>query len=346
MANSHSAALDKPIGIGHLSYGLKYLPGVILLLSIGLVAKSATAFVPNTEYVIFAIAIGAAVTNTFSIPAVFRPGIRTYHFWLKLGIVLMGSKLALQNIAQMSVKVFFVIAVEILLSIALARLLARAFGLSDGLGSMLGIGVGVCGVSAIVAATDAIKTEEEDLTYAIATILIFGAITVFLYPLIGSCLNMPEEIYGYWVGLAMNNTAEAIAAGFALSPKAGAIATVLKLARNSLLGIVILVYALIHARAGLAKKITNKWTFVWSRFPKFVLGSALLSLLTSLGLFTADQLAVMGQLSEWALMLSFAGVGMSIQLNKMRAGLRPFLLGLSVETLTSVVALCMALLLT
>lgn len=342
MANSHNAAVDKPV-LDRLSQGLKYLPGIFLLLCIGLIAKSMTNLLPGTEYVIFAIAIGAILANTWDIPTVFQPGIRTYPLWLKLGIVLMGSKLALPHVARVSLLGFGLIAVEICIALVVTKILSRALGLSESFGNLLGLGVGVCGVSAIIAATDAFEAEEEDLAYAIATILIFGAISVFVYPLVGKYLHMPDEIYGYWVGLSVNNTAEAIAAGFALSSKAGAIATVIKMARNSLLGIVLLLMALVPTRRSMAKKIKNKWSFIWKRFPKFVLGSILVSLLASLNFFRPEQLAVIGRLSEWTLMLSFAGVGMSIQLDKMRAGLRPFLLGLSVETIVSITALGMIL---
>lgn len=344
MANSHTVALDKPIGLGRVSDGLKYLPGVLLLFSIGIAAKSIAVFLTSAQYVIFAIAIGAIIVNTSKVPEACKPGVRTYHFWLKVGIVLMGSRIALQDAAHISIAALWIIAAEILLALVSAKLFAKRLRLSDALGSLLGLGIGICGVSAVVAATDVVKSEEEDLADAIATLLSVGAITVFLYPIVGNYLRIPEAIYGYWTGLSMTGTPEAVAAGFALSANAGTIVTVLKLTRNSLLGIVLLIWALRQTKTRMSKPPINKWMFLWHRFPKFIFGCLVLSVLTSLGFFSPQQLAFLQHLSEGALMLAFAGVGMSLELDKMRAGLRPLLAGLAVEAVVSLTTLGLVLL--
>ena len=73
------------VAFAPLGKGLKMIPGIALLLAIGLLGKAAAAHVPHMEYVIFAIAFGALISNTVPIPRVFVPGIRTYEFWLKVG---------------------------------------------------------------------------------------------------------------------------------------------------------------------------------------------------------------------------------------------------------------------
>lgn len=343
MANS-SAAVIRSISLEPFFRIVRFIPGILLLLAIGLAGKTISGYIPHTEYVLFAIAIGALVSNVIPIPEVFIPGLRTYEFWLKSGIVLMGAKLAIQNVLQIGGTGLFLVITEIILSIAVARILAKAFRLSDRLGSLIGIGVGICGVSAIIGATGAIDAEEEDATYAIATILIFGAVMVFLYPLIGHLLGMTDTIFGFWTGLSVDNTAETIATGFAFSEGAGKISTIVKLSRNSLMGLVILIFALLYANKGLTKEIEHKGRFIWERFPKFVLGFLFLSLLASIGVFTPAQVKTLGNLSKWAFLLSFAGVGVSLQLSKMRAGIRPFLVGLGVEATVSLITLAMVLL--
>src|SRR6202007_3372870 len=99
--------------------------------------------------------------------------------------------------------------------------LGRAFGLSPKLTSLLSIGAAICGVSAIIAARGAIDAGDEDASYAIAAILALGAISLVAFPLIGHALGMSDHAYGLWVGLAVDNTAEATAAGALYSEAAG-----------------------------------------------------------------------------------------------------------------------------
>ena len=95
-----------------------------------------------------------------------------------------------------------------------------------------------------------------------------------VYPIIGRLTGMTDIMFGYWAGLTVDNTAEAVATGMAFSERAGEVATLVKLSRNALMGFVILFFALLHARQGLTRDIENKGAFLWSRFPKFVLVSA------------------------------------------------------------------------
>ncbi|NLJ26227.1 MAG: putative sulfate exporter family transporter [Firmicutes bacterium] len=329
------------VSLAPLGKGMRLIPGIALLLAIGYSGKITAAHVPHMEYVLFAIAFGALVSNTLPIPRVFIPGIRTYEFWLKVGIVLMGAKFSVSSVVNIGTMGITLVIAEICLAIIVARLLSRAAGLSEELGSLIGVGVGICGVSAIIGATGAINATEEDASYAIATILIFGAIMLAVYPLIGHLTNMSDTVFGFWTGLSIDNTAEAVATGMAFSEKAAEIATVVKLSRNALMGFVILLFALIHARRGLTKEIENKGAFLWARFPKFVLGFLLLSTLKTAGFFTPSQAKLLTNVSNWAFLLTFAGVGLSLQRTRMKAGMKPFIVGFGVETVVSVVTFIM-----
>src|SRR3954452_14304605 len=92
-------------------------------------------------------------------------------------------------------------------------LLGRLFKLKPKLTTLLAVGSAVCGVSAIIAAKGAIDADDEDSSFAIAAILALGAIALFSFPLIGHSLRMSDSSYGIWAGLAVDNTAEATAAG-------------------------------------------------------------------------------------------------------------------------------------
>ena len=221
--------------------------------------------------------------------------------------------------------------------------LGRTFHLNPKLTTLLAVGSSICGVSAIIATQGAIDADEEDSSTAIAAILALGAISLFAFPLIGHALHMSDHAYGLWAGLAVDNTAEATAAGALFSDAAGKYAVLAKTCRNALIGFVVLAYAIQWARKGLANNATtaqleNKAAFLWKKFPKFVLGFLFISLLATLGSstnpiiaalgFSKPQLAALGNLSRWAFLLTFAGVGLRTNLKDLfKQGARPFIVG-------------------
>jgi uncharacterized integral membrane protein (TIGR00698 family) len=220
------------------------------------------------------------------------------------------------------------VAIELALSIVLMTYLGRAFKLSPKLTSLLAIGSSICGVSAIIAAKGAIEADDEDVSYAIAAILALGAVSLFVFPLIGHAFGMTDHAYGLWVGLAVDNTAEATAAGALYSDAAGKFAVLAKTTRNATIGFVVLGYALYWARHNGGKGIANKGAFLWQKFPKFILGFLAISLLATLGVFSKPQIADLANLSRWAFLLTFAGVGLQTNIRAMtKQGLRPFVVG-------------------
>ena len=146
--------------------------------------------------------------------------------------------------------------------------LGRVFDLRPKLTTLLAVGSAVCGVSAIIATQGAIEADEEDSSFAIAAILALGALSLFTFPLIGHWLHLSDHAYGLWAGLAVDNTAEATAAGALYSDAAGKLAVLAKTTRNAMIGFVVLAYAIYWASQGQAKTVTNKAAFLWQKFPK------------------------------------------------------------------------------
>lgn len=327
-------ALESPLRV------FRVVPGILLLAAIGYFGKWTEQSIadygkahhvalPNIEYVLWAIIFGLVVANTVGIPAIFRPGVATYEFWLKAGIVLLGVRFVLGDVLKLgSVSLIFV-AVELALSIALMTALGRWLKLSPKLTSLLAIGSSICGVSAIIAAKGAIDADDEDVSYAMAAILALGAVSLFAFPAIGHALGLSDPAYGMWAGLAVDNTAEATAAGALYSDVAGKFAVLAKTTRNATIGFVVLAYAIYWARkSGQQKGIENKAAFLWQKFPKFVLGFLLISSLATVGFFSKGQIGDIANLSRWAFLLTFAGVGLQTNIRELRKqGLRPLLAG-------------------
>lgn len=155
---------------------LEYLPGVVLLIAVGLLGKYTQIWwntlakhehwrVPDIEYVLWAIVIGLVIglliTNTVGLHRIFRPGVQTYEFWLKVGIVVLGARFVLGDIAKLGAISLVQILVDMTIAGTVIIVVARALGLSGKLGSLLAIGTSICGVSAIVAAKGAIRARNS-----------------------------------------------------------------------------------------------------------------------------------------------------------------------------------------
>lgn len=334
-----SIAVSQPYADSLFRRTLRILPGLLLLVAVGyagkLVERSIAAYgrahhltLPNIEYVLWAIAIGLVIANTTGVPAAFKPGLATYEFWLKTGIVLLGSRFLLGDVLKLGGISLVLVAMEIAFSLLFMTALGRAFKLKPKLTTLLAVGSSICGVSAIIATQGAIDADDEDASFAIAAILTLGAISLFIFPLVGHWLHLSDLSYGLWAGLGIDNTAEVTAAGALYSDAAAKVAVLAKTARNAMIGFVVLGYALYWSRKERTEGVGNKATFLWRKFPKFVLGFLLISALATAGVFAKPQLASLANLSRWAFLLTFAGVGLRTNIGDMRKqGLRPFIVG-------------------
>jgi len=182
----------------------RVIPGVLLLAAIGYAgklleqnvgtyAKAHHWIFPNIEYVLWAIVLGLAISNTVGVPAIFRAGVATYEFWLKVGIVLLGARFLLGDVLKLGGVSLALVAIEITGAIAFMTLLGRLFHLKPKLTTLLAVGSAVCGVSAIIATKGAIDADDEDSSFAIAAILALGALALFTFPLIGHALHLSDH---------------------------------------------------------------------------------------------------------------------------------------------------------
>ncbi|NUQ29536.1 MAG: putative sulfate exporter family transporter [Acidobacteriaceae bacterium] len=330
---------------------LRLLPGVALLFGIGFLGKLIehefthlrTEYhlrLPQIEYVLWAIILGLIVSNSVGVKPIFRPGVATYELWLKLGIVLVGARFVFSDVLRIGTVSLVLVFIELALSLTVMTLLGRIFGLRPKLTSLLAIGSSICGVTAIMAARGAIEPEEEDVSTSIAAILTLGAIALFTFPAIGHLLHLSQESYGIWTGLAVDNTAEATVTGALYGDVAGRFAILAKTARSAFIGFVVLGYAVYWASKGQAPDVPNKAMFLWQKFPKFILGFLVISVLASSNFFNASQLSSLSNLSRWAFLPAFAGVGLRTNLRDLTGqGWRPIVVGILGEIFIALVTL-------
>jgi uncharacterized integral membrane protein (TIGR00698 family) len=304
----------------------RLLPGVAVLVGVGLVAKLVSRVLP-VNHLLLAVVLGLLIANVVGVPRRLRPGVEQYDLLLEAGIVLMGAYLVFGEIADAGLQILgLVVGILTVAVLCVETLSSRVFNIEAKLSSLLASGAAICGVSAVVATAGGIEADEEHVAYAVATILVFDALTLFSYPVVGSALGLGDKAFGVWAGVSMFSTGPVTAAGFAYSDVAGTWATVTKLTRNFFLGAVVVLYSLSYARSDAADSKPNVSASLWENFPKFVVGFVFVVTLASFEILSTSHLTSLQHASKWLFVFAFAGMGTQIRASEMRrAGVRPVL---------------------
>lgn len=311
------------------------------MLCLGAALARAVGWVTGLNHLLAAIALGFVLANGVGVPDRFGPGLATHKLWLGAGIVLMGASLTLGTILEVGGVVLVVVVLVTAATLTTVELLARnVFRLDDRLGSLLAAGASICGVSAVIAVAGAIRARETQIAYAAATVLLFDAITIVVYPIVGEVLDLSDVVFGVWAGISMFSTGPVVAVGFDYSEAAGQWATMTKLSRNALIGVVVVVYASYYAGGGERASLGT----LWDEFPKFILGFLALMLLASTGILTSAQHRIIERAYDWLFLLAFVGLGAEIRLADLRnTGPTPLVLILTTLVLASGTSLALLL---
>ncbi|NHN49148.1 putative sulfate exporter family transporter [Halostella sp. JP-L12] len=299
------------------------VPGLLLLVAVAGAATLLGRAIPLVTPLVLAIAVGAVAANVFRIPAWAERGVATHSTLLEAGIILLGASLSVEAIVAAGPVLVGLIVAVVAFGLALVQALSRAAALGDRMGSLLAAGSSICGVSAIAAVAPVCDADESQIAHAAATILLFDAVTLVAFPAVGSLLDVAPRPFGVWIGLSMFSTGPVAAAGFAHSPVAGKWATMTKLARNALIGVVAVGYS-IRYTGRTAGAIDQPVRQVWVDFPKFLLGFVLVALLTNVGAIPGWAVDPILTASDALFLLAFAGLGFEIRLGELRnAGVVP-----------------------
>ncbi len=323
---------------------LAALPGIAVLVSGAVVAYTVSPVV-GVNRLLLAIVLGFVLANVIGVPRVAVRGVATHTYWLVGGIVLMGASMTLDSVFELGATVLGVVVLAAGFTLIVVELLARVFSVSKRLSSLLAAGASICGISAVIGVSRAIRAKQDQVAYAAATILLFDAITLVVYPIVGNVLGLSSVVFGIWAGVSMFSTGPVVAVGFGHSDLAGQWATVTKLARNTLIGLVVVVYASHYARGG-DESATSSVRTLWESFPKFVLGFLLFMMLASVGAFTTAQQATIEMTYEWLFLIAFVGLGADIRLGALRrAGLKPAIVVLCALLIVGTLSLALLLVL-
>ena len=320
-------------------------PGLLAVVVLAAIAYASTLVLPGIfGAVTVGLFLGILVANMRPSTR-FDAGAKLARSWfLPVGIVLLGARLSLADVLSTGLGAIVVLIIDIVLVLTVTLLLGRALGLSPKLSALIGVGTAICGNTAIVATAPVIKAEERDVSFAVATITLFGTAAVVVFPLIGHALGMSDSLFGHWAGAAVNDTSQVAATGFSYSTEAGETATIVKLTRNTLMVPVVFAVGMWFAGRESAE-VDAQERRDWLRsarkaVPPFLLGFLAMALLNSAGLIPADLADLFVRISQVFIVMALVGVGLSTKLASLRqTGPAPFLMGLVVAVMLAVVSL-------
>ena len=307
------------------------VPGLLAAAAVALIARVTVGFLPvPIADASIALLIGLVVGQVAaSRQELLRPGATTAaRVFLRLGIVLLGARLSLGQIATIGLPAAVVVAITMTAVFAAVIVAARTLHVDGVLAVLLAVGTAVCGNSAIIATAPVIGARSREVAYAVATITLFGTAAVFVYPAIGHLVGMADTPFGLWSGIAINDTSQVVAAGSAYSPHALDVATVVKLIRNSLMAPLLVLIAWGWSRG--ARTDADAGGGLRKAVPLFVVGFLVMAALRTVGVIDAPSAAVLDTVARLLILVALAGVGLSIQVGDLRSvGPRPLALGLA-----------------
>jgi uncharacterized integral membrane protein (TIGR00698 family) len=243
------------------------LPGLALAVVVAAAGYGAR-FLPGLGFfspMILAILIGMVVANLRPLPEAVHPGLQVaMRPVLRTGIVLLGLQITPARFVALGGTGLLVVVATLVATFAFTAILGRRLGVAPALADLVAAGSSICGASAVVAMNGVANGDREEVAQAVATVTIFGTLSMFAYPALGVLLGLGPHGYGLWAGASIHEIAQVVAAGFQGGPEAGEFATVAKLVRVALMAPLVIGLGLVRHR-GTAGTVRPP-------FPWFVVG--------------------------------------------------------------------------
>jgi len=275
---------------------------------------------------------------------------------LRLGIVLLGIRLSLSQAGSIGLQALPVIIGAVAAALLIVGFLARRMGLSGKLGTLIAVGTSICGATAIVATAPTIAAKDDEVSYSVACITLFGVVAMLLYPFAGHWIFDGDAVKsGLFLGTSVHETAQVAGAGLVYqqyyeSPQALDVATVTKLVRNLGMLIVIPLMSIMYHRNHSDGTEAPKW---YTMIPLFVVGFAIMSLIRTVGdmgdapfggLLSPEQWSAIvkhtKEIAELCLAVAMAAVGLGTSIKGLREiGLKPLGAGLLAAVLVGGVSI-------
>jgi len=246
------------------------------------------------NYVVLGILAGMVIVNVFGIPSWAQNGVRLSRLGLKTGVILLGTLYSLAELQSLGKLSAIMVGFFVLGSVGMVLWLGRRNKIPNSMAGVLSAGMGVCGVSATVAAAPVVQAKAVEIAYTIGTILIWGVGCMFLFPVVGHMLNLGHIQFGAWAGTGILNSAQVAGAALAYQPdgiETLKVAEIFNITRVLFLPIIVLWLALWYVKheGEVDSQKVDVGKVIIGKFPVFVLGFILMFALSSTGVFAPAQ---------------------------------------------------------
>lgn len=294
------------------------------------------------EYPIVAVALGLVANAIFRLMD-FK--INAYsEMYLKAGLILLGVKVSLGDALAIGAGGLVQALIMVTSVFFFTWWLAGKAHLDDKLRAVMAAAVSICGVSAAIAAAGAVMAKREQVSYIACLVIVTAIPLMVLMPPLAHAMGLSPQVAGAWFGGNIDTTAAVVGAGTIHGPEAQAVATVVKMSQNVLIGVAAFALAL-YFTAVVERKPGERPSakVIWQRFPKFVIGFLLLSALATVRALPGDVVKVASDAGRWLFIAAFVGMGLEFDVSAIRSmGARPVLVYLAATVFNTLLALVVA----
>lgn len=311
----------------------------------------------SLNYILLSIIMGVIYRNVIfggKIPALFEPGFRMTRLFIKSGVIMLGSLYTFMKLLEVGGIAIALIFAFVFGTIFLVFFLGKKFGMDRSMIGVMGAACGVCGVSAAVATSPAVRAKPSEVALAIATIMGFGVVTMIISPYIGKALGLSDFQYGAWVGTGILNSGQVLATCLTFNPTIaqgtalfyGEIFNVVRVLTIPFVVFLITVWYYKNAEPEEGENAAVRPSLLQilkAKFPVFVLGFLAMTLLNTFGMLGKEGSVTIHELREsmqWIFGIGLIGQGAYIDIREIKtAGGKPLKVGLMAGFIKWTVAL-------
>lgn len=248
----------------------------------------------NIEGVIVSLVLGLLISNTFKVPEAFTNALSS-ELLVKTGLVILGSSVILGDIFKAGLTGMLQSVIVVVSVWYFSYWLCKRLKLDQEMSMMLSSAVSICGVSAAIATAGAIKGDAKKLSFVISLVLVTAIPMMIFMPYLAEWLGLSQQVTGAWFGGSIDTTGAVVASGTLVGDEALKYSTIVKFSQNVLLGLAALGISIYWSFNGKNNSDETQngnkgLATIWQRFPKFVIGFLLASLVFSL-LLSPEQIS-------------------------------------------------------
>jgi uncharacterized integral membrane protein (TIGR00698 family) len=300
-------------------------PGLAIGLAGLLVAQLLAASFEPLSPIVVAVVLGIVVRNVGWIPAAAERGLTfAAKTLLRVGIVLLGFRLALGDLLSAGAPALAVVIVVVLATLGFTYWLGHRLSLPPELALLTGTGFAICGATAVAAMREVIDADDDAPAFAIALVTMFGTLSIVVLPLLAGMLGLTAEAFGQWVGAAVHDVGQVVATAATGGDDALAVAVVVKLTRVLLLGPMLVAVGLLwRRRTGQDERVTRP-----PLVPPFIVAFVAAAAVRTAGVLPDAVIDGLRTAEGWFLTVALLGLGTGVRLGRLRTvGARAVVLG-------------------